>query len=163
AIPGDLSVEEGRDRYLAENGFDMEGYTARTFSLRILGVPLRLPNTRERRRVLPLHDLHHVALGYGTDFAGEGEIAAWELRAGCNTATLYFLNVSAVLLGMVASPRRVVRAFRHARGARSLYELSMPYDDLLRMSVDELRAKLGVGVGVRAEEDPRTGASSTSS
>jgi ubiquinone biosynthesis protein Coq4 len=27
-----------------------------------------------------LHDLHHVATGFGTDMIGEGEVSVWETR-----------------------------------------------------------------------------------
>jgi hypothetical protein len=36
--PPELRVGEARDRYLAENGFDVAGYTAPTFRIRVLGV-----------------------------------------------------------------------------------------------------------------------------
>ena len=126
------TVREARDRYLAQNGFSMDTGTAPTVTVDVpFGRQMTFPNTRSRQKAVPLHDLHHVATGYGTDLIGEAEIGAWELVGGCNTLTLYGLNGSAFLFGMFLAPRRVLRALRRARGQRTLYPDLAPYDDLV--------------------------------
>jgi hypothetical protein len=137
-------VRSARDRYLEANGFDTTGYTAPTYRLTILGRPWDLPNRPNRQWAIPLHDLHHVATGYGTDFVGEAEIGAWELAAGCRTPIVYALNIAAVLLGLFLAPIRVLRAYRAGRHARALYRQSFDYDELLGRSLPELRRQLGV-------------------
>lgn len=138
------SVREGRDAYLTENGFDMKEYTAPTFSLPVLGMQLRFPNPPTRQRAMARHDLHHALTGYGTDYTGEAEIGAWELRAGCNTFFLYFINLAAVALGLVIAPRRILRAWRAAAGAKSLYVDGRSVETLLELRVGELREQLGI-------------------
>src|SRR5690606_11263295 len=91
-MPPEWTLRQGRDRYLADNGFTMDEYSASTFAIELLGRKLRLPNPPSRQRVIALHDLHHLLTGYGTDLTGEGEIGAWELRAGCNTPFLWLIN-----------------------------------------------------------------------
>jgi hypothetical protein len=144
---GEVSVLEGRDAYLAANGFSTGAYTAPTFTVQIFGKALTFANRPSRQRVIPLHDLHHVATGYGTDLVGEAEIGAWELVAGCNTPFLVAINATAAVLGMLLAPRRVVRAARAARGQRTLYVKGTPYEELLSLSVTELRERLGVPAG----------------
>lgn len=139
-----LLMEEARNLYFAANGFSVRDYAAPTFTIGILGFSLKFPNTAARKRVVPLHDLHHVLTGYGTNWIGESEIGAWELRAGCNSFVAYFLNASGVLIGLFISPSRVWRAFRAARGARTLYRDPAPYDLLLQMTVGEVRRRLGI-------------------
>jgi hypothetical protein len=139
-----LSVREGRDRYLAANGFTTDDYRKPWFHLKVLGKNVPLPNTSSRRRVVPLHDLHHVLTGYHTDWKGEGEIGAWELGAGCNTATLYVLNGSAALIGLALAPGRTWRAFVRGRSARSLYRERADYEGLLDLTVGALRERLGI-------------------
>ena len=51
---------------------------------------MTFPNTDSRKRAVPLHDLHHILTGYKTDWMGEAEIGAWELRAGCNSFITFF-------------------------------------------------------------------------
>jgi len=85
-----------------------------------------------------------VATGYATDLVGEAEIGAWELRAGCTTLAAWVYNGMAVALGLVLGPRRVWRAFRDARGMRTLYRLGLPYEQVFALPLGELRRQLGM-------------------
>jgi hypothetical protein len=144
-----MSIREARDLYFERNGFSLAGYSAPTFTLKFLGIAVTFPSTANRKRALPLHDLHHIVTGYGTDWIGEAEISAWELRAGARTMArfgmvVYWLDISGVMLGMLISPRRIWRAFRAARGQRTLFDETEPYDTLLEMNIDALRRRLGI-------------------
>ena len=145
------SVRDGRDQYFEENGCSLESYRAPTFAIRFAGVLLRLPNTRRRQVVVPFHDLHHVATGFGTDFIGEAEQGAWELGAGCRWPQAYFLNSMASILGLFIDPRRVWRGFTYGLAGRTLYlqgyEFPRDYDALLVLSLTELRERLGIPDG----------------
>jgi hypothetical protein len=98
AYPDDLLMEEARNLYFAANGFSVCDYAAPNFTIGIFGLKHKFPNTESRKRVVPLHDLHHILTGYGTDWLGEAEIGAWELRAGCNMLIAYFLNAGGVIM-----------------------------------------------------------------
>lgn len=147
----DETVRAGRDRYLAENSLTVESYTERGFPVYVGRWPVRLPNPG----LLHLHDLHHVVTGYGTGLVGEAEISAYELRAGCRSFLVHLLCVGAVLCAMFVAPRRVLRAWGRARGARTLYHTTIPYETLLGMTVRELRRHLNIApdapTGVRRE------------
>lgn len=138
------TVREGRDAYLDDNGFDMLGYTAKTFALPLFGREIHLPNPPTRQRAMARHDLHHALTGYGTDYIGEAEIGIWELRAGCNTAFLWFINLAAVAMGVFLSPARILRAWRAAAGARSLYLDAREVDALLDLKLGDLRLQRGI-------------------
>jgi ubiquinone/menaquinone biosynthesis C-methylase UbiE len=144
-LPAEMSVREGRDRYLAENGFSVAAYTAPTFELQMLGRTLRFKNWPSRQRSVPVHDIHHVLTGYGTDYIGEAEIGAWELIGGCTAFITWYLNGLAVLIGLLIAPLRVLRAMRSALGQRTLYWRPVAaYDQLLAMSIGDLREQLGI-------------------
>jgi len=150
-----MSVRAARDVYLAENGFTVEGYDATWTDASAFGLRFRVPNTARHAWAIRLHDLHHVATGFGTDLAGEGEISAWELRRGLRGLGPY---VAAIVLtgaagGLLLHPLRTLRAWRAAAaaprddaGARPgcLFQTRRPYDELLGMSVGELRRELGL-------------------
>jgi len=149
------SVRAGRDAYLHENGFTVAAYDEPRTQASFLGLDFSVPNTPAHRRAIMLHDLHHVATGYGTDLAGEGEISAWELRAGLRGLDPYVsgIIVSGALLGVMIAPRRTLRAWRAAKGARALwtqaamaadYHAKRDYDALLELDVGALRSKVGV-------------------
>jgi len=139
-----LSVGEARTRYFERSGFPPDGgYSASFVSLGKFGpIPIGFPNSDSRRRAVVMHDLHHVVTGYGTDWAGEGEISAWELAAGCGRfAFAWFINLQGMVMGWVVSPGRTWRAWVRGRHSRSLYAEGYS-DALLRETVGELRARL---------------------
>lgn len=153
-LPGHLTVRAARDMYLAYNGFSMAEYSAPTFSFLWLGRTITLPNPPARQVVIAQHDIHHVLVGYHTDFAGEGEISAWELRAGCNTFFLRFINILGLMLGLTVAPRRTLRALWSARGT-TLYRAGIRYEDALDMRLGELRHRLGIPeAGIAAPPAP---------
>jgi hypothetical protein len=139
-----LTLEEARNLFLAANGFSVADYTAPTFTIGFGGLPVKFPNTEERKRVVPQHDLHHVLTGYGTDWIGEAKIGAWELRAGCDSFFAYLLNTLGVVLGLFLPPTGVWRAFLAAKGQGTLYRNSSDYHAILQMTVGEVRDKLGI-------------------
>lgn len=147
--PDTLAMREALDRYMAANGFSVRDYEAPTFTLRFWRFPVEFPNTAQRKRIVPFHDLHHILTEYGTDWIGEAEIGAWELRAGWRSLIAYFLNACGVVIGLFLAPGRVWRAFRAAKGQRTLYWDAYPYEQLLRMTVGELRERVGVQKSVR--------------
>jgi hypothetical protein len=145
-------MREARDLYFERNGFSIAAYSSPTFTIKLLGIPFTFPSTANRKRALPWHDFHHILTGYETNFIGEAEISAWELRAGGTSLgrfglVVYWLDGSGVILGLLMSPRRIWRAFRAARGQRTLFPETEPYEALLETTVENLRRKLGIPQG----------------
>jgi hypothetical protein len=139
-----MLVKDALARYFAINGFTTAAYTAPTVEIPIGPFTIPLPNTEGRKAVVKLHDLHHLATGYGTDLTGEAEIGAWELRAGCRSVAAYVYNGMAVAMGLLISPIRTTRAFLDARGSTTLYRLGLDYDAALELDLLELRRRMGV-------------------
>ncbi len=149
------TVREARAVYFAENGFPPDGGYAKRWVIFAVGpLPFAFPNTEGRRRAVPYHDLHHVATGYATDLAGEGEIGAWELATGCgHHPAAWVLNLLAMYGALFVSPRRVFRAFVRGRHCRNLYGEELGAD-LLEETVPALRSRLALD---RAPPAPRAG------
>jgi len=147
------SVLDARDAYLSENGFTAAAYEAAWVEVSLFGMSFRTPSTVSRRRALKLHDLHHVVTGFGTDLAGEAEISAWELRRGLGGLGFYVgvIIVSVALLGLFIAPRQTLRAWRASASTWSLFQVERDYEEIVRMSVGELRRELGVPEGGLAE------------
>jgi hypothetical protein len=140
-------MAEARDRFLASNAFRVEDYAAPTYTVKFWTLPVRFPNTKAHQWATPLHDLHHILTGYRTDWMGEAEIAAWELRAGCKTLVVYWLDAAAAAIGLFISPTRVWRAFLRAKGQRTLYRDPALCEFVSQMTVGEVRARLGISPG----------------
>lgn len=141
----DETLREARDRYLLESGFSAAEYTAPRFSVRIGPWKLWLPNPPQRQANVARHDLHHVATGFRTDWRGEMEISAWEVGAGLGGVWVAWLICPPfALAGLLAAPRRTLRAYRAGRRCRSLFADPVPYQELLSLSVRQLRQRLGL-------------------
>jgi hypothetical protein len=142
-----MSVRSARDAYLAENGFSAAAYDFNWTKASFFGIPVAVPNTSRHRWAIMLHDLHHVATGFGTDQIGESEISAWELRLGLRRVGPYVGSIISVLaaVGFLLYRRRAQAAWRAAGGASSLFSRADAYERLLDMTVLELRTELGVG------------------
>jgi hypothetical protein len=138
----DMTVGAARDVYFRDNGFSLAAYTERWAKVKLGRLPVVFPNIKNRREAIQLHDLHHVATGYSTSFLGESQIGAWEIAAGCGRYwAAWLLNGSAFGVGLAIAPRLTYRAFMRGRHSKSLYGRSFG-DDLLGLTVGELRAKL---------------------
>jgi hypothetical protein len=145
--PAEWTVARGRDAYLAENGFTVAAYEDAWTQASLRGLSIKIPNTPHHRWAIRLHDLHHVATGFGTDLTGEAEISAWEARRGLRGLDLYVSAIvsSLALTGLAFAPRRVRSAWDAAeRGTTLFNEKQLDYEALLRMSVGELRELLGL-------------------
>ena len=138
-----LSLLDARRVYFDANGFGADGgYAKRWVKVKLGPVPLAFPNSEARVRAVRYHDLHHVATGYDTDWTGEGEIAAWEIASSCRGfLAAWWLNLSAMAIGLVIAPARIFRAFVRGRHTRNLY--AERFDDaLLETTVGALRKRL---------------------
>lgn len=147
--PREWSVERALAAYLEENGFEPKEYDAPWVSVSFWWLTFPFPNPPQRRKAVRLHDLHHVATGYGTDPAGEAEISAWELRRGLRGLRMFVKGIvtGGTIMGLFVAPARTLAAWREgASTAGTLFDhdLEEDYPRLLRGSVGELRAHLGL-------------------
>ena len=145
----DRTVADALQDYLDENGFGTEAYDAPSVSVTFWGFRFRLPNPPDRKRAVRLHDLHHVATGFGTDPAGEFEISAWEIRRGLRGLRWFVrsLVTGGALAGLLYCPRRALAAWRAAQGRGvTLFtaNLETDYPEMMGWTVGELRAHLGI-------------------
>ena len=137
-------VRQARAEYFAANGFSDASYSDAWVHIKLGRIPFAFPNTRSRKRAVPLHDLHHVATEYPTTVVGESLIGAWELASGCTDHwAAWLLNAISFAGGLVLAPRQVFRAFVRGRHTRNLYREGWS-DELLHVRVGELRGRLGL-------------------
>ncbi len=144
AGPPDPTLGVAHARYLEAAGFDAPD--APVVKIPIGPFTLPFPNTSARKRVVWLHDLQHLATGYGTDWPGEVEEAAFELAAGCgHHPAAWALNFGVFAVGQAIAPYRGYRAFLRGRQAKSLYVLEGEYHPrLLEERLSSLRGRMGL-------------------
>lgn len=141
-----MSLREARALFferanLGPNG----GYDDRWVKVEAKPMPFYFPNTAARVAAARLHDLHHIAADYETDWPGEIEIAGWEIASGCGRFLVAWgLNLGAYAVGLFLAPRRLFRAVIRGRHApTNLYRSGFDESDLDRITVGGLRHQLG--------------------
>jgi hypothetical protein len=135
------SVRGALAEHLAASGLPPDAGNSDPFAVvKIFYLPYPIPNTRARKRAVRIHDLNHLVSGYETDRVGELEISAWELASGGCTdhGAAWVLDLAGLLGGLIAAPRRTVRAFRSGRDRQNLYRFD--YEEMLALSMTELRS-----------------------
>jgi hypothetical protein len=134
-----LRVREALTRQYRETGLAEDGGHGARHWAPLRRLKLQLPNFAWRRRALPIHDVHHLLLGYPCTPTGEFQMAAWEFAAGRfphAAATAFCLPL--IGLGAIAAPRQTFNAFVCGRSSQTLYAQGLS-SALLDAPVDALR------------------------
>jgi ubiquinone biosynthesis protein COQ4 len=132
-------------RFLRSRGFSPGGL----LEARERGAGKRIEDDPERAwfydRINLMHDLWHVLTGYGTDELGEAALLAFS-EAQIPNRSFPILLLAAVVKGPkswdLAWPRYLWKAYRRGRRAKLL--TAAPFEELLPVSVHEVRARLGI-------------------
>ncbi len=138
------TVRTHRDRFWRDHGFGPNGgYDEPWATASFAGIPYTVPNSQSRADALRVHDLHHLVTGYGTDWTGESEIAAWELGSGGGGRYPYawFIALFGFVVGVLALPLRTLRAYARGRRSRNLYSVPGP-GPLLDQPLVQVRRRL---------------------
>lgn len=145
-LPSTFRVRDALEVYLRENGFTADAYDSPKTTGSFLGKKFAVPNPPSHRRGIRLHDLLHLATGFGTDHAGEGELSAWQARRGFRGMGAYVAAIVSAnaAFGLLSAPRRTLHAFKAAGDGPSLFNTTLDYESLLERPLAELRAMLGL-------------------
>lgn len=133
------TMRQARRQYFTDNSFgDDGGYNDKWVTVKLLGLPVSIPNVEARRDAVRYHDLHHIVTGYPTDWSGEARISAWEVASGCkNMWAAWMLNLWTMGMKYPTTPRPIYRAFIRGRNSRNLY--GQDIDVLLEQQVNDVR------------------------
>jgi hypothetical protein len=143
----DLSLRTARALFFRDAKLGPDGgYSNRWVRVETKPIPFYFPNWPSRVAAARLHDLHHIAAEYETDWPGEGEIAAWEIASGCaGYHAAWLLNLGGFGAGLLVAPRRVFHAFLRGRRAKTnLYKNGIDESRLDQITVGMLRDELGL-------------------
>jgi hypothetical protein len=141
----EMSLHEARKLFFQRGNLGGDGgYSSRWVRVESKPFPFYFPNSRSRVAAARLHDLHHIAADYGTDWPGEAEISAWEIASGCaDYHAAWILDLGGFNAGIFVAPRRLFRAFLRGRRARTnLYQQGFDDSRLKEITVGMLREQL---------------------
>ena len=143
-----MSLREARTLFFERGKLGADGgYSSRWVRVESKPIAFYFPNSRSRVAAARLHDLHHIAAEYDTDWLGEAEIAAWEIASGCtHYHAAWILNLGGFAVGLIIAPNRLFRAFVRGRRTRTnLYHTGFSDLQLDDVTVGMLRARLTMG------------------
>ena len=143
-----MTIEEALNQHFAATGIYAEGstredwYARNAIYLRVGSWKVPFPILRRAGPII-LHDVHHMLTGYPPTWKGEAELAGWEIGSGgCGWHLLYWIDrLSFLLVGLVAAPVAVWRAFARGRRSRNLFDQEP--EAVLRMDIAELEGYVG--------------------
>ena len=140
-----MTLNKARRVFFDQNDFGPDGGYDDAWATAAFGpLTYTVPNGRLRADALRLHDLHHVATGYATDWQGEAQISAWELGGGLsNQPYAWLIGLWGVFPGLLFLPSRTLAAFARGRRSKTLYGTEFQ-QSWLRRDVAWLRARLQV-------------------
>ena len=143
--------------HLWQNSFATWSCEDKIAVINVFGWHVKIPNTAQRRRALPLHDRLHFAMCFGTDELGEWKLAGWEARTGLPGYGLFIhlLVFQTLVLGLLFAPCPTLASWRAAGGQRSLSAAPLPAEVLERITLGELRDHLGVPAQGNVTAAPR--------
>lgn len=98
-------------------------------------------------RLTVSHDLWHVLSGYDATPAGESALMGFSLPQRANDRALPIFIAMSVASGKLRG-REALTAIR--RGLRAVYLVQEPFEDLLPLPLDEVRARLRIEPAARA-------------
>ena len=145
--PDEMSLLEARRFFFHRGNLGEDGgYSSRWVRVESKPFPFYFPNSRARVAAARLHDLHHIAAEYETDWPGEAEISAWEIASGCaHYHAAWILDLGGWHAGLAVAPRRLFRAFLRGRHAKTnLYKKGFDESRLRVVTVGMLRDELGL-------------------
>ena len=144
--PLPMTAAEALKDYYRTHYFGDRALTDRWIWFRLWKISLPFPNSRGRRNAIALHDLHHVLTGYKTDWAGEGEVAAWELASGFppEHRVGYSYAPLTLIIGLLIAPFRICRAWRRGKNRMNLCHLDVELgrEKLMSLSLPDLKRRL---------------------
>jgi hypothetical protein len=146
--PDAMSLRDARTLFFERGNLGADGgYSRRWVRVKSKPIAFYFPNCRSRVAAARLHDLHHIAAEYDTDWAGEAEVAGWEIASSCtHYYVAWILNLGAFAVGLIVAPGSLFRAFVRGRHARTnLYHTGLSELQLDDVTVGMLRARLAVG------------------
>ncbi|MBO0938179.1 hypothetical protein J2I47_16625 [Fibrella sp. HMF5335] len=141
------TVQHALNQFYTDHDFGEEGGVNEQVVWLTFGpVAVPLPNTEQRKKVIWLHDLHHLLNEYPTTWSGEGRVSAWELATGGWGWQLYvwLLIILASSIGVLLFPRRAFLAFVRGTYCRPILSLGLTKTQLMQLPVSDLRHRLGI-------------------
>jgi len=134
-----MKVKEKLTEFYKSNNLGIDGGVDKDWNkFEISYFTFLFPNLNKKGYLL--HDVNHLLCGYGIDWFGEFETAAWEIGSGGRKGfgLSWFYPITGFLLGLILIPKRTIAAYNKGRKRKNAHLLSKKYK-VLEMEIEELK------------------------
>jgi len=142
----DRTVEEALENFYKAQKLDTNTIveSINYYPIGFLKIPF--PNVTARQKILHIHDLNHVLMGFDTSLKGEAQLAALELGSGFPKPYRvgYMYSPFAVIPGLVLCPIKVIKAYFRGRKLKNACHIKMSKDQLFQTKVYDIRKILNL-------------------
>jgi hypothetical protein len=151
-----MTIQEGLLEFYKINHFDDDGGEKNNWAwikFRFLSLPI--PNPESRKKVLFLHDIHHLITENDTTWKGESSVGAWEVATGGWGYNFYiwWIILGSFLIGVFGYPTNTFKWFVRGCRSKSVVGLNMSKSELLVASIKDIKNKAGL---VQISDKPAT-------
>lgn len=135
-----MTIEHLLNDFYKSNGIpENGGVDKKTFTMKMLGLNLTLPNPKFRRNVIHIHDIQHILNDCDTSWKGEGYISGWEIATGMwKHFPLSFLSLFAMAYSLWLYPTAVFKGFKKGLNNIGIIDLEISKSDFLTMELSQL-------------------------
>ncbi|PCH69434.1 MAG: hypothetical protein COC01_01410 [Bacteroidetes bacterium] len=139
-----MTTLQSLEIFYAQNGYEKDGGAeSKWFEVKFPIFTLKLPNPEWRRKIIYLHDIHHVINGCDTSWKGEAFIAGWEVANGFGRHFPISLLITWTMgYSMFINPKDVVEGYKKGVRDKGVIALGMQKNDLLSMEFAELKNRV---------------------
>lgn len=133
-----MTVKEKLIEFYKKNNLAIDGSVNEDWNeFRISYFSFIFPNLNKKGYLL--HDVNHLLSGYGIDWYGEFETAAWEIGSGGRQGfgLSWFYPITGLILGIILTPKRTLAAYKQGRRRKNAHLLSREYK-ILELKIEQL-------------------------
>ena len=96
------TVKQSLQSYFQKENLGEDGGLSKSWGkIKVWRIYIPIPNIKARKKVLVMHDIHHIVTGYDGNWQGEVSIGAWEVASGCGEYWVaWYLNLAAMGVGL---------------------------------------------------------------
>jgi hypothetical protein len=142
-----MTIQEGLQKFYQINHFDDDGGEKNSWAWIKFGfISLPIPNPESRKRVLFLHDIHHLITENDTTWKGESSVGAWEIATGGWGYSFYiwWIILGSFLIGVFRYPSNTFTWFVRGCRTKSVIGLEMTKRELLITSIKTIKEHTGL-------------------
>ncbi|PKH50372.1 hypothetical protein CXF68_06505 [Tenacibaculum sp. Bg11-29] len=139
-----MIIADALQQFYKENNFAKDGGESEgTFNLKFKLFTLKLPNSQFRKEVVHIHDIQHILYNCDTTWKGEAFIAGWEISTNLwKHFPIGFMSLWAMGFSLLNYPKEVYKGYKAGRKVTGIIDLQLNKQQLLALSVKELKEKI---------------------